>query len=240
MNLGRAGILLIAELALVAVLLLIASALFSGWVSSAEPDAAFWPGGLAARVPEFSSGELMLGVAVITGLYGLLLAVGRPRLGFMIVASLALASHIPVIWQHNRLDWERFLGPETPSDPAQQLLATAAFFLVSLVGMFLVHRIMALRRMERELTVRRIYPSEIGGILARESVAQVALVGLGVLVAVVLLLLGAALGGQQWLAERTPWAVISIGAAATLLLMGFIALFLRGLTTSDSSGSPKT
>ena len=239
MNLGRREVLWLLELALVAALLLLSVFLYSNWAGSAEPGSRLWTDGLAASSPELGAGELMLGVLAFTGVYALLGAMSHPRMGFSIIALLSLAPHIPAIWGHNQLTWQRFVGSEI-GDPSQHLMVTAGLFLVSLVGLFFVHRVMVLRRMERVLTGRRIDPDEIFGVILEESVAQFVLVGVGLVASVVLLLLGSALGGQQWLAEKTPWAIVTIGAVATLLLMGFVAFFLRGLAASGSSGSSDT
>ena len=202
MRRGRTAILIVMELALVAVLLLLSGRVFSAWVSTAESGGPFWPDGLAERVPDFGPSEIMLGILLFTGLYGLLQFRKKTIPAFLMVAWLALLPHAAGVWDQNRLDWQRFMGAQTGGDASQG-----------------------------------VENQETTGVLIKEALAQIALMGAGLLVAVVMILVGTAIGGQEGLAEKMPWAVITIGGGATALLIGFLILFLQGLNRSNRGDS---
>ena len=237
MRQGRAAILMVSELVLVAVLLFVSGRVFSVWVSSAEPEGPFWPDGLATRVPAFGSSEILLGVLLFTGLYGLLQFRKKTTGAFLMVAWLALLPHAAGVWDQNRVDWQRFMGAQTGGDASQSVILAAGLFLISLVGAFLLYRIISLRSLERILRAQGVENREITGVLTNEAMAQMALMAAGLLMAVIMILVATAIGGQEGLAEKTPWAVITIGGGATALLMGFLALLLRGLNQSNRAGS---
>ena len=237
MRRGRTAILIVMELALVAVLLLLSGRVFSGWVSTAESGGPFWPDGLAERVPDFGPSEIMLGILLFTGLYGLLQFRKKTIPAFLMVAWLALLPHAAGVWDQNRLDWQRFMGAQTGGDASQSVIFAAGLFLISLVGLFVLYRIISLRSLERLLTSKGVENQETTGVLIKEALAQIALMGAGLLVAVVMILVGTAIGGQEGLAEKMPWAVITIGGGATALLIGFLILFLQGLNRSNRGDS---
>ena len=153
------------------------------------------------------------------------------------VAWLALLPHAAGVWDQNRVDWQRFMGAQTGGDASQSVILAAGLFLISLVGAFLLYRIISLRSLERILRAQGVENREITGVLTNEAMAQMALMAAGLLMAVIMILVATAIGGQEGLAEKTPWAVITIGGGATALLMGFLALFLRGLNQSNRAGS---
>ena len=230
---GRAAVLMAMELVLVAVLLFLSGSVFSRWVSTAETGGPFWPDGLAERVPDFGSSEIMLGVLLFTGLYGLLQFRKKAIGAFLMVAWLALLPHAAGVWDQNRVDWQRFMGAQAGADASQSIIFAAGLFLMSLVGLFALYRIMSLRSMEGVLTAMGAENSEITSVQINEALAQVALMGAGLLAAVAIVLVGSAIGGQEGLAEKMPWGVIIIGGGATALLIGFLAFFLRGLNQSN-------
>ena len=234
---GRAAILMVMELALVVVMLFLSGRVFSGWVSSSGTRGPFWPDGLAEKVPDFGSSEIMLGILLFTGLYGLLQFRKKTIPAFLMVACLALIPHAAGVWDQNRVDWQRFMGAQTGDGASQSIIFAAGLFLISLVGVFMLYRIISLRSMERVLTKQGVENREIASVLINEGLAQIALMGAGLLVAVVMILVGTAIAGQEGLAEKMPWAVITIGGGATALLIGFLALFLRGLNQSDRGDS---
>ena len=230
---GRVAILMAMELVLVAALLFLSGRVFSGWVSFSESGGPFWPDGLAGKVPDFESSAIVLGILLFTGLYGLLQFGKKTIPAFLMVAWLALLPHAAGVWDQNRVNWQRFLGAQTGGDAPQSIMFAAGLFLISLLGVFVLYRIISLRSMERVLTAQGVENLEINGVLINETVAQFSLMGAALLVAVVMILVGTAIGGQEGLAEKMPWVVITIGGGATLLLIGFLVLFLRGLNQSN-------
>ena len=49
---------------------------------------------------------------------------------------------------------------------------------------------------------------------------------------------GVALGRSESLPGRAPWAIVIIGGGASLLLIGFMALYLRGLDATAGAEPP--
>ena len=121
------------------------------------------------------------------------------------------------------------LGP--PLGEGNSLFAAACFFVASVVGLVALHRAIAVRKLGSVLTGQRVDEAEQGAVIFNEGVTVAATVGISLAVALVLVLVlvGNVLGGAEWLTTRVPWAVATIPRGASLLLLGFVALFIRGL-----------
>ena len=121
------------------------------------------------------------------------------------------------------------LGP--PLGEGNSLFAAACFFVASVVGLVALHRAIAVRKLGSVLTGQRVDEAEQGAVIFNEGVTVAATVGIRLAVALVLVLVlvGNVLGGAEWLTTRVPWAVATIPRGASLLLLGFVALFIRGL-----------
>ena len=218
-----------AETGLLLLLLLIAAWQFWAWGAPPgefdEPVAST----LADRMPAFSTSHLLIGLLAVAGCYGVLQLLGRSAFALWMLTFLILISQMPAVWSHNRLVWERFMGVETPVGTGHFLLMAGVLFVLSLVGLVVLHRLIALRKLGRLLAARRVDGAERDMILTSEAATMGGVVAVTLVVAVLLVLGGAGLSRADWLTNAVPWTVVTIGGGASLLLLGFIAVFLRAL-----------
>ena len=225
----------VAESALVLLLLLIAAWQFWAWGAPSGDLDVTGTETLAARMPSFGTSQLLIGLLAGAGVYGLLQFLGRSSFALWLAAFLVLLPQVPAVWAHNKLEWERFMGVETPMGEGHSLFVAGGLFLLSLTGLVVLHRVIALRKLGRLLISRRADAPERDTILTNEGATMGGVVVVTLLVAVLLVLAGAGLSQAEWLTNRVPWTVVTIGGGASLLLVGFIALFLRGLGSQEES-----
>ena len=172
-------------------------------------------------------------MAVIAGicclpfiLYWLLQWLGMTTRSFWLVTLAVLLPQGPAVLAHNRLDWASFWrGPW--SSPELSQITVGALFLLSLVLLVTLHRIAELRRLRGRLRALRLESGEQGKVIAGEILALVGLVGFSLFVTAMLLSAAAALARMNNLLVHSPWTVLTIGAAALLMMTGFLHLWLR-------------
>ena len=225
----RRKVLVATEAVLVVLLLLLTDWQFVGWASPPVEVNAGSPDTLAARIPYFGMGSLMFGLAFLAVLYGVLQFAGRTQAGFLLFTVAILLPQGPGVWTHNNLEWGRLVGLGFPLGEGHPLLLTAGLFVASLVGLVVLHRVLAMRKLGEMLRGMRSNDGESDGILVAESKTLAGVVCVSLIVALLLVVGGSALGRANWLSEIVPWAVLTIGGGASLLLVGFTVLLLRGL-----------
>ena len=231
------GILAASEAGLVLLLLLIAAWQYWGWAANPAALDGSAPESMASRVPPFGSSYVLVAVLAGAGFYGLLQFLGKSSLALWTIAMLSILPQGPGIWSHNKLGWEKFMGIHTPVGDGNALLVAGGLFLISLLGLVVLHRVIAMRRLGRLLVQRGVDGEERDGILRSEGLVLGGIVGLSSGLAILLVVVGAGLGQGEWLASQVPWTVVTIGGAASLLLIGFIALYLQGLTSEEERES---
>ena len=225
-----------AETALVLFVLLVTAWQFGEWASNAgQPGVGDT---MAARMPTFDSSYLVVAILVAAGIYGLIQLFGKSSLALWIVVVLTIVPQIPGIWSHNKLGWERFMGVETTMGEGHSLLLAGALFVASLLGLIVLHRLIALRKLGRLLTSRRVDAAERDSTLVSEGMSLTVIVGLALLLSLLLVGAGTGLAESAWFVDKLPWAVVTIGGGASVLLIGFIALFLRGLSEEARASGP--
>ena len=227
-------ILLAAEVFLLVLLLLLAAWRFAAWASSPVPGE---QAGMAQWVASVGTSDLMLAAFVCAVVYALLQVVRLSSPAFWGLALVALLPHFPGIWGHNNLQWQRFAGSTPSGDGGQSMLATLALFLLCLVGLVVLHRVIALRKLGMTLTGRRANGDERDLVLLKEGLTLAGVIAAGLAAAIVLALFGSALGRLEGLFTKLPWTLVTIGGGASLLLAACTALFLRSIGRSaDNSG----
>ena len=231
------GMLAAVEAALVLLLLLIAAWQFWTWASPTEGLAGPGAETMAAKMPGFGLSALMAGVLFGAAGYGLLQVFGKSSLALWAVAVLVLLPQGPGIWAHNKLGWEKFMGMETPVGDGNPLLVAGGLFLISLLGLVVLHRVIAMRRLGRLLERRRVDGVERDGILRSEGLVLGGILGVSVLLSVLLVVGGSGLSRAEWLTSAVPWTMVTIGGGASLLLIGFTALYLQGLRAQEEQES---
>ena len=218
-------------------LLLVAAWQFWGWASPAGQLDAANPESMAARMPPFGGSQVILALLIAAGAYAALQFMGRSSLALWMAAVLTLAPQAPGVWAHNNLAWERFTGATTTIGDGHPEFLAGGLFVASLLGLFVLHRVIAMRTLGVLLADRRVDHPERIATLKNEGSSLTGILGLALLLALVLVGAGTVLGRSEWLTNMVPWTVVTVGGGASLLLIGFIALFLRGLMTQEGTES---
>ena len=221
---------LVVESLLLGCLLSLAGYVF--WESSGRDPGldTFWRGQAEALGPGASGIPPLMVIAGICCLpiifYWLLQWLRMNTLSFWMVTLAALLLQGPAVLAHNQLDWASFWGGPS-SSPELSQITVGALFLLSLVLLVTLQRVAELRRLRGELRTLRLESGEQGNVLASEVLALVGLVGSSLVVTAVLLSTASALARMNNLLAHSPWTVLTIGAAALLMLTGSLHLWLR-------------
>ena len=147
-------------------------------------------------------------------------------LSFWMVALAAFLPQTPAVLAHNHLDWASFFG-EPSSAPDLPQVTVGALFLLSLAMLATLNRVSELRRLTGTLTTLRLDDGEQGSFIASEILTLVGLVGFSLFVTAVLVTVAATLTRFSNLLVQSPWTVLTIGAAALIMVTGFMHLWLR-------------
>ncbi len=222
-----------AEAALVLLLMLLAAWQFWEWVAAPGQPGEPVSGTVAGKMPSIGSSHLIVGLLVSMAVYGLLQVLRRSELALWLLALLVILPQLPAVWSHNRLVWEKFMGVDTPMGMGHSPFMAGLLFLLTLVGLLVLHRVIALRKLGRLLVARRVGDAERETILTNEAATMGGVVSVALAASVLLVLGGTVLGRAEWLTNAVPWTVVTIGGGASLLLLGFIAVFLRGVRTQE-------
>ena len=202
------------------------------WESSGRDPGldTFWRGQVGVQGPGALGTSPLVVIAGICCLpiifYWLLQWLRMTTLSFWMVTLAALLLQGPAALAHNQLDWASFWsGPS--SSPEVSQFTVGALFLLSLVLLVTLQRVAELRRLRGELRTLRLESGEQGNVLANEILALVGLVGFSLAVTAMLLSAASALARMNNLLAHSPWTVLTIGAAAVLMLTGSLRLWLR-------------
>ena len=158
--------------------------------------------------------------------YWLLQWLGMTTLSFWLVTLAVLLPQGPAVLAHNRLDWASFWRGSS-SAPELSQMTVGVLFLLSLVLLVTLHRTAELRRLRGRLRSLRLESGEQSRVIASEVLTLVGLVGFSLFATAVLLSVAAAFSRMNNLLIHSPWTVLTIGAAALLMLTGFLHLWLR-------------
>ena len=158
--------------------------------------------------------------------YWLLQWLRMNTLSFWMVTLAALLLQGPAVLAHNQLDWASFWRGSS-SSPELSQITVGALFLLSLVLLVTLQRVAELRRLRGELRTLRLESGEQGEIIVSEILALVGLVGSSLVVTAVLLSAASVLARMNNLLAHSPWTVLTIGAAALLMLTGSLHLWMR-------------
>ena len=203
------------------------------WESSGRDPSldTFWLGQVGAQGPgALGVSPLMVAIAGICCLpiifYWLLQWLRMNTLSFWVVTLAALSLQGPAVLSHNQLDWAS-LWRGTSSSPELSQVTVGTLLLLSLVLLVTLQRVAELRRLRGELRTLGLESGEQGNVIASEVLALVGLVGSSLVVTALLMSAASALAGMNSLLAYSPWTVLTIGAAALLMLTGSLHLWLR-------------
>ena len=145
---------------------------------------------------------------------------------FWMVTLAVLLLQAPAVLAHNQLNWLSFWrGPSPP--PELSLAAAGGLFLLSLALLAALHRAAEIRRLRARLGTLHLESGEQRQVIAGEVVTLAGLVGLSLVITAALLSVGVALAQLDNLMVRSPWTVLTFGAAALFLMAGSLYLLLR-------------
>ena len=210
------------ELLLVGALALIA---FYAITSSAGVDSAHF-GQLAD--PSIGAGPMALAIAGLLALYFFLRIFWKPHATFWLLALAVLLFQIPAIISDARLDWVYIFTGEKLFEGSLSSIATTSLFTGSLALLVVLHRAIALRDRYSNLRRQGAAGPEGRTLLLGELLSSVAITTGSLLLALGLLALATVAGGFDWLYNRSPWTVLTVGAGATTVLAGFLFLCTSG------------
>ena len=228
----------LAEFALLILITLVALWMATESIRFADPARTMWPSFLVEFSLSFFSLRALLIVAAIVAIYVVLRRSRRNRLAFWAFAAFAVGSQIPDLWAHNRIDWHRFFDRVAYFSEPLPLLASAALFLLTLAGLVALHRITQLRTLADDMDTRGVEAAERNAIITNEAISIGATIfvslGLATLVVIVAMIVGRA----ELVSGLAGWAVVIIGAAATLSLAAFLLFLYRGLSGGAETALP--
>lgn len=145
---------------------------------------------------------------------------------FWMVTLAALLLQGPAVLAHNQLDWASFWGGSS-SSPELSQVTVGALFLLSLVLLVTLQRVTELRRLRGELRTLRLESGEQGKVIASEILALIGLVASSLVLTAMLLSAASALARMDYLLAHSPWTVLTIGAAALVMVTAFLHLWMR-------------
>ncbi len=228
------GRLACAEVGLVVLIAQVALWMATESIRFADPARTMWPPFLVELSLSVLSLRAMLIMAAIVGIYFALRRSRRNRLAFWAFTAFAVGAQIPDLWAHNRIDWHRFFDRVAYFSEPLPLLASAALFLLTLAGLVALHRITQLRSLADDMDMRGVEAAERNAIITNEAISIAATIfvslGLATLVVIVAMIVGRA----ELVSGLAGWAVVIIGAAATLSLATFLLFLYRGLSGGET------
>ena len=225
------GRLLVLESLLLACLLLLAGYVFWETLGVVLGLDRMWKELVEERVSDKS--DLVLFLIVLFAIFCLPIAIylalqfwGMTRASFWIVTLATMVPQIPAVISYNRLDWPTFwTGPLFTTSLSQ--LVVASLFLASLALLAALHRTGELRRLRARLAALRLDQSEQQRAIISEQLVLVGLIGTALTLTVALMYTGLAVAQLKDLMMLPPWTVFTVGGAASLVLAGALALWLR-------------
>lgn len=143
------------------------------------------------------------------------------------MALLIILPQGPAIWAHNQIEWFNFFGVEAGLEVADPQLRQATLFLVSLVGLVALYRTISLRRLDQQLASQNADAADRRRIVLFEALMLGGLIAAGLSLAFLMVLVVSVLGRLDPLLDWSPWGVLSIGAATTILLLLTVILWFR-------------
>ncbi len=158
--------------------------------------------------------------------YWAMQTLGRSQAPFWLMAIGVVLAQGLAIWGHNALEWSQFFGMEADGESARSLIRDTFLFLVSLVGLMVLHRIIGLRRLDGLLLIRRVGVADRNRILFSEGLVLVGLMTGGALLALLLVLIASTLGSHQDVLSLSPWSIATVGGSAAVLFVSAIFVWL--------------
>ena len=179
---------------------------------------------------------LVLGVGLAA--YWTLRALGRDRVAFWLMAPSVAFPHLAAAWSHNRIEWQDLLQFQEGIVDDRSVYWDVALFVVCLALLIALHRIIGIKRLNRQMFVQQVDHHERGPVVRREALLVIGLLLSGFLATGAMMVLAAPLATSDGLLpNKTSLAVAVIGGGAAVLLTLTLLLWFRGLSSARDEES---
>ena len=159
---------------------------------------------------------------------------GSRRVSFWLVAVLSLGPQLPAVLAYNRVDWLSFWKyPMFTTDIPQPIVGL--LLLVSLLALATLQRTSDLRGLSTRHHKLGLDSEDHALLVKSEALVLAAIVGAALGITGILMAMGMMLSGLGGSLETFPWMVVCVGALTLMLLAAIIALWVRGLNSSQST-----
>ena len=180
----------------------------------------------------------ILGVCAGLAAYWTLQALGRDSIAFWLMAPAFTFPHIAPAWSHNRIGWHGLLEFQEGLVAERSVYWDITLFLVCLVLLMTLHRVMGLKRLNRQMLLQGVDPQEKRLVIRYESFAVIGLIVAGLLAAGPTIVAAAVLTRNDGPLGGSPLAAATIGGGAAVLLASTLWLWFGGLQGSrDEEGT---
>ena len=181
----------------------------------------------STKIPEYGALEVGSGIAIAVGVYWLFQSIGLRRWAFWTMGLVGLLAQAPAILSHSLLDWSYFWTGEQLFVSGLSSLETGLLFLSSVILLVLLYKVIDLRRLRGILREQQAERPECDRFVINQVVVSGGLIAFSLMLTVGTVSIGRAIGGSQELLEQSPWAVMTIGLGATVLVAGFLYLWFQ-------------
>ena len=168
-------------------------------------------------------------VALCTGpaAYWTLQALGRDRIAFWLMAPAVALHHIAPAWSHNRIGWHELLGFQEALVDDRSVFWDLTLFLACLVILLALHRIIGIKRLNRQMLRQGVDASERRLVMRYEGLLVIGLLVAGLLATGPMIVIAGALARSEGLPVGSSLTIAAIGGGAAVLLASTLWLWFR-------------
>ena len=162
--------------------------------------------------------------------YWMFRTLGRDRIAFWLMAPTVTFPHVAAAWSHNRIEWQELLDIQEGLVDDRSVYWDVGFFVACLSLLVALHRIIGIRRLNRQMVVQQVDRPERGAVVRREAILIIGLLLPGVLTAGAAFMFLALLEPNDRILQSVPSQLMAtIGGGAAILLASTLLLWFRGL-----------
>ena len=169
-------------------------------------------------------------LALCAGLaaYWTLQILGGDRMAFWLLALAVALPHLAPAWSHNRIGWHELLEFQEALVDERSLYRDLTLFLVSLVTLITLHRIIGVKRLNRQMLRQGVDARERRLVMRYEGLLVIGLIVSGLLATSPMIVIAGALAGSEGLPGGPSLPIAVIGGGAAVLLASTLWLWFRG------------
>ena len=168
-------------------------------------------------------------LALCAGLaaYWTLQVLGGDRIAFWLLALAVALPHLAPAWSHNRIGWHELLDFQEALVDDRSVYWDLTLFLVSLVTLITLHRIIGIKRLNRQMLRQGVDTRERRLVMRYEGLLVIGLIVSGLLATVPMIVIAGALAGSEGMPGGPSLAIAVIGGGAAVLLASTLWLWFR-------------